>query len=195
MLNGDAHYSTTREGELRIWAVAGFSKTRAPTAYQTAPALIIPYEVSYLMLIRIDEPAIPCQNADFTLLYVGRDVCWFGSLKDALSLPQYRVVYCPGGSSAELLLKSDVRYDLFVFDFDLPNETGLELIRLARSLSHREHTPIVIVANELTGNLKELARDAGAGECVAKTPDVLVVMETIQRRLAKARARRRYTAR
>ena len=80
------------------------------------------------MLIRIDEPAIPYQKADFTLLYVGRDVDWFGSLKGVLSLPQYRVVYCPGGSSAELLLKSDVRYDLFVFDFDLLNETGLELV-------------------------------------------------------------------
>jgi DNA-binding response OmpR family regulator len=139
------------------------------------------------MLIRIDEPAIPNQKADFTLLYVGRDVDWFGHLKGVLDLPQYRVVYCPGGSSAELLLKSDVRYDLFVFDFDLPNETGGELIRLARSLSHRERTPIIIVANEVTGSLKALVRSVGAGECVDKTSDVLVVMETIERRLAKAR--------
>jgi hypothetical protein len=51
-------------------------------------------------------------------------VDWFGRLKSVLGPPENRVVYCAGGSTARLLLESDIRYDLFLFDFDLLNETG-----------------------------------------------------------------------
>ena len=110
---------------------------------------------------------------------------WFRRLKSALGLPANRLVYCPGGS-VERLLKSDIRYDLFLFDLDLLNESGLELCRMVRSLAHRRHIPIIIVASEeVIGRLKGLVRSAGADECVTKTSDPSAAIGTIQRLLGE----------
>src|SRR5205807_9634303 len=122
--------------------------------------------------------------SEYRLLYVGQDVEWFRCLKRVLGLPANRLVYCPGGSSVECFLKSDIRYDLFLFDLDLLNETGMELVRMVRSLGHRQSTPIIIVAvDEVIDRLKELGRSAGADECVTKTGDISAALETIQRLL------------
>ena len=88
------------------------------------------------------EPTSDCEKPDYRLLYVGQDVEWFRRLKGVLVLPANRLVYCAGGSSVGHFLKSNIRYDLFLFDLDLLNETGLELVRLVRSLPHRQTTPL-----------------------------------------------------
>src|SRR5436853_3452125 len=100
-----------------------------------------------MMSIPNNEPTSDQQRSEYRLLYVGRDVKWFRHLKSVLGLPANRLVYCPG-DSVEYFLKRDIRYDLFLFDLDLLNETGVELVRLARSLSHRQRTPIIIVGSE-----------------------------------------------
>lgn len=82
------------------------------------------------------------------------------------------------------MLESDIRYDLFLFDLDLLDETGLELVRLVRSLRHRQRTPIIIVAaDDAIERLGELARSAGANECLTKTEDMKAAVEAIQRLL------------
>jgi CheY-like chemotaxis protein len=129
-----------------------------------------------------DEPTINHEKSEYRLLYVGRDVSWYRRLKSVLGLPANRLVYCPGGSGAEDFLKSDIRYGLFLFDLDLLNETGLEMIRLVRSLAHRQHIPIIIVAaHDAIELLGEHARCAGANECLTKTEDLEAAAETIQR--------------
>jgi len=131
----------------------------------------------------IDEPTIDRTKSEYRLIYVGRDVDWFRRLKRVLGLPANRLVYC-AGDSVERLLKSNIRYDLFLFDLDLLNESGLELVRMVRSLGHRQDTPIIIVAaDEVIGRLGELVRSAGANECLTKTEDVSVAAEIIQRHL------------
>src|SRR5205807_540181 len=87
--------------------------------------------------------------------------------------------YCAGDSTAELFIKSQIRYDLFLFDLDWLNETGVELVRLARSLPHRQHTRIIMVAAEITNSLEGLARSAD--ECAAKTGEMSALVETIHR--------------
>ena len=83
-------------------------------------------------------------------------------------------------------LKSNIRYDLFLFDLDLLNETGVEWSRLVRSLPHRQPTPIIILgADEVIGRFGDLAREAGASECLTKTGDILAVVEAIQRLLGQ----------
>ena len=133
-----------------------------------------------MMPIPKAEPTINHERSEYRLLYVGRDVDWFRRLKTVLGLSANRLVYCPG-DSVEYFLKSDIRYDLFLFDLDWLNETGMELARLTRSLPHREHTPIIIIAAQVTDSLKELAFSAGADECVLKTEDLSAAVETIQR--------------
>src|SRR5215510_1679821 len=94
------------------------------------------------------EPAIDLEKTEHRLLYVGQDVDWFLGLKNALGLPANRLVYCAGESIAKSFLRSDIRYDLVLFDFDLLNETGWEMVRLVRSLAHRKQIPIIIAASD-----------------------------------------------
>jgi len=125
------------------------------------------------MLIQIDEPVIHWIEPDFRLLYVGSDQDFVASLRSALPSAIYQVVPCPDRSSAILFLESDIRYHLFLLEVDAQDPLGLELIRLARSLSHREHTPIIAVtANERKGDLEEVVRREGANECMSKTRDI-----------------------
>ena len=135
------------------------------------------------MLIRIGEPAIPYQNPDFRLLYVGNDQHWLAALRKVLKRPEYHVVSCPDRGSAILFLKGDARYHLLLFELDLRGTTGLELARLARSLPHREKLPIIIVAGEETDQLEELARSAEASEYLTKTGDIAVAAASVQRHL------------
>jgi len=132
------------------------------------------------MLIRIGEPAIPYQNPDFRLLYVGSDQQWLAALRKHLRKPEFHIVSCPDRGSAILFLKGDARYHLLLFELELRGTTGLELASLARSLPHREHLPILIVAGEeITDQLEELARRAGANECLTKTGDISVAAASV----------------
>jgi len=107
-------------------------------------------------------------------------------MKRLLGLPPNRLVYCAGGSSVGHFLKSGIRYDLFLFDLDPLNEPGLKWVWLVRSLPHRRPTPIIIVAgDEVIGRLGELARSAGANECLTKVEDMSAVVETILRLLGQ----------
>ena len=132
------------------------------------------------------EPASEPEKPDYRVLYVGQDVDWFRRLKDALGLPPNRLVYCAGGSSVGHFLKRNIRYDLFWFDLDLLDETGLELIRLVRSLPHRSLTPIIMAGgDEVIGRLEGLARQAGANERLTKAGAILAAVETIERLLGQ----------
>jgi CheY-like chemotaxis protein len=134
------------------------------------------------MLIRIGEPAIPYQKPDFRLLYVGSDQQWLAALREVLREPEHHIVSCPDRGSAILFLKGDARYHLLLFELDLGGTTGLELASLARSLPHRELLPIIIVTeDEVTDKLEELARSAGASECLTKTGEVAAA--SVQRHL------------
>jgi CheY-like chemotaxis protein len=132
------------------------------------------------------EPTSDREKPDYRVLYVGQDVEWFRRLKRLLGLPPNRLVYCAGGSSVGHFLKSGIRYDLFWFDLDLLDETGLEWIRLVRSLPHRRATPIIIVGgDQVIGRLEDLARQAGANECLTKAGDILAAVEAIERFLGQ----------
>ena len=132
------------------------------------------------MLIRIGEPAIPYRKSDFRLLYVGSDQQWLAALRKVLREPEHHIVSCPDRGSAVLFLKGDARYHLLLFELELSGTTGLELASLARSLPHREHLPILIVAGEqITDRLDELARRAGASACLTKTGDISVAAASV----------------
>jgi DNA-binding response OmpR family regulator len=117
----------------------------------------------------------------FRVLYLGNDLEFIAALRQVLSEPDYRLVACSDREGAELFLKSDIRYDLMLIDFDWRGREGLELARLAQSLTHRNDMPIVMVAaTPLNSAVKTLARKAGVKKSVTKTPDVGVVSEAIR---------------
>jgi len=85
-------------------------------------------------------------------------------------------------SSAIRFIKSDIRYDIFLFDLEMRDAAAFELAELAKSLAHRRQIPIVVAASEIDSSLEELARNAGVVECVSKNggmsalPNVIIAL-------------------
>ncbi|SRR6266567_850070 len=120
---------------------------------------------------------VDSEQARFRLLYVGGDLKFLRALRQVLTKPQYHIVSCPHVGSAMDFLKGNPRYDLVIFELEL---RGLELTKLARSLSHREHVPIVMVtANEIVDGFGKLSRNSRVDEWVSKqdlaaVPEILI---------------------
>jgi DNA-binding response OmpR family regulator len=123
-------------------------------------------------------------ESQFRFLYFGGDLEFMAVLRKALTKAGCRLVTCSDRGSAILFLKSDIRYDLMLIDFEWQKEEGLKLARLAHSRRHRKRMPIILLvatrSDEKTG---AFARKVGAGECVMKTPDMVGVVEAINRLL------------
>lgn len=117
------------------------------------------------------------EMARFRLLYVGGDLDFLRALRRVLTKPEYHIVSCPHVGSAIDFLNGNPRYDLLIFELEL---RGLELAKLARSLSHREHLPIVMAtANEVVGGFGKRSRSSRVDEWVSKQnlaaqPQVLI---------------------
>lgn len=75
------------------------------------------------------------------ILYAGDAFALPARLRDGLTGFDCFVVYSPVGS-ARTLIQSDIKYSLLLFD-DTP--AGVELESFARSLTHRAHTPVMLV--------------------------------------------------
>jgi hypothetical protein len=75
------------------------------------------------------------------ILYAGDDTDLPARLRDGLGGLDCLVVRSPVGI-ARMFIRSDIRYSLFLFD---ETEAGAELERFARSLPHRERTPVIII--------------------------------------------------
>jgi hypothetical protein len=76
------------------------------------------------------------------ILYVGLNLALLRSLQAALT--DCKVVRSPGGSDARLLIGSDIKYSLLLFDDEPLNTTGAGLKCFACSLKHRQQTPVII---------------------------------------------------
>ena len=98
----------------------------------------------------------------------------------------WSVETCTTGMAALEKLRGGERFDVLIFDNNLPDTNGIELIRQTRALAHRQQTPIIM----LSGDDVELeARRAGANAILRKPEDVALIAETIARLLAR-KARR-----
>jgi len=128
-------------------------------------------------------------ESKFRLLYLGTDVKLMAAVQQALKPPDYQVVACSDRESAVLFIRSEIRYDLLLIDFEWRGKDGIKLARLARSQRHRRRMPKIVVASiKLGSELETFARNAGVKECVMKSPEAGRVIEVI-RRLVEQRKR------
>ncbi len=115
---------------------------------------------------------VDSKNARFRLLYVSGDIEFLRALRRVLTEPDYHIVSCPHVDSAMDFLKGNPRYNLLIFELEL---RGLELTKLARSLPHREHLPVVMVtANEIIGSFRKQVRNVRIDEWVSKQDSGLI---------------------
>jgi CheY-like chemotaxis protein len=94
----------------------------------------------------------------------------------------WSVEACASGAAALEKLESGERFDVLIFDNRLPDTTGIELIKHARTLAHRQQTPIIM----LSGDEVEMeAKRAGANAFLRKPDDMASIPETVARLLAR----------
>ena len=113
-----------------------------------------------------------------TVLYVeDHDLVLF-TVKQLLELEGWRVEISRDGAQALKLLAGEEHFDLIILDAELPAVSGFDLIRRARTLTHRRATPIIMfTANDCA----EEAAAAGADACLKKPAGIRDLLDTCNR--------------
>lgn len=105
-----------------------------------------------------------------------------GAVKEMLEMEGWRVESFRDAEAALQALASEAHYDALIFDNDLPDMNGVELIRQTRRLPHRQQTPIIMLS---ASDMEREARRVGANAFLRKPEDVTALAETIARLLAR----------
>ena len=123
----------------------------------------------------------PEEKVNFNILVVEDHPVVADAIKETLELEGWSVRLCPDGSSARVELEGDEQFDLLIFDYELPGGTnGIELIRLARSLSRRRRTPIIMLS---ASDVEREAWRAGTDAFLRKPQDIARLTEMASRLL------------
>ncbi|PYS92777.1 MAG: hypothetical protein DMF64_07935 [Acidobacteria bacterium] len=118
-----------------------------------------------------------------TILHVEDNPLVALTIKDLLEFEGWQVTLCEDGLAALRELQSATPYDLLLLDQDVPHLDGLQLIRHARTLAHRQHTPIIMLsANQCSAE----ARRVGADIFLQKPEGINRLVSTIIRLLHQA---------
>ena len=111
-----------------------------------------------------------------TILYVEDDELLRLTVQDTLELEGYRVESCGDGLAALTRIDGVEHYDLLLLDNELPGASGLELLRHARMLPRRQHTPILIIS---ATDCEREALHSGANAFLKKPDDINRLVPTI----------------
>ena len=111
-----------------------------------------------------------------TILYAEDNTVLMLNVTEMLEEEGWRVDACLDGLTALEKIEGRRDYDLLLLDNILPGISGLELSKRARSLAHRQRTPIIILSATEIG--KE-ARRAGASLFLKKTENIYAIVEHI----------------
>jgi DNA-binding response OmpR family regulator len=128
-----------------------------------------------------DEVDCPDTRA-VTVLHVEDDALVADGVRMTLTGEGWSVETCGDGAAALERLRSAGRYDVLIFDNNLPDTDGVELIRRTRALAHRQQTPIIVLSAD---DVEAQARRAGANSFLQKPAGVASVAETVARLLAR----------
>lgn len=120
------------------------------------------------------------------VLHVEDDRLVSESVNVALHDEGWSVETCTTGAAALAKLESGERFDVLIFDNNLPDTNGVELIKHTRTLAHRQQTPIIMLSGD---EVEERARRAGANAFLRKPDDVASIPETVARLLTRKRGR------
>jgi CheY-like chemotaxis protein len=110
------------------------------------------------------------------ILYVEDNQVVADMIQETLEGEGWQVEACADGAEALERIKSDTHYDLMLLDYDLPGLNGIELLRGARALAHRQAVPVVVLSG--TAVEEEVMR-SGADAFLRKPKDISSVTETI----------------
>jgi two-component system chemotaxis response regulator CheY len=113
-----------------------------------------------------------------TILHVEDDETIAANTKEMLEQQGWHVDSCVDANAALARILSDARYDFVLVDYRLPGFNGLELVKRARTLAHRAHTPIAVIS---ATPVEAEAKVAGANVFLRKPQDIGSIVNTIRR--------------
>lgn len=117
-----------------------------------------------------------------TILHVEDHQTVADAVRETLESEGWVVERCDDGAAALAKIEGGAHYDLLILDNELPGMNGIELIRRARALAHRQRTPIIMLS---ASDVETEARRAGASAFLRKPQGVAALAETIARLLAR----------
>ena len=102
------------------------------------------------------------------------------SLSFALKQRKFDIIQARDGMDALLQLKKGAAVDLIITDINMPNMTGLQLVKIARTMDAYRFTPIIVLSSEKEEIKK--STEAGASAWIAKSGHMSEqLMETIKK--------------
>jgi CheY-like chemotaxis protein len=93
---------------------------------------------------------------------------------------------CTNGAAALESLQSGTCYDVLIFDHQLPDTNGIELLCRTRAMAHRQQTPIILFSGD---EVEAGAKRAGANAFLRKPDDLHRLAETVARLLARKKGK------
>jgi len=99
----------------------------------------------------------------------------------------WSVTTCLGGQHAVHTLSARTPYDAVLVSNRLHDMGGVELITRIRALEHRPVVPIVMVTGTLDCAIVAGALAAGADDVLYKPVDVVILVETVNKCVERAR--------
>lgn len=121
-------------------------------------------------ILCVDDDFDSCELIDHVLNYKQKDY-----LLTTISLP---------AEAIEIISKHS--YDLYIFDYQLPGMSGVELCRFVRQTGDR--TPILFFTAKAFPEDRENAINAGASEYLIKPDDLHRFKDTVKRLLSRVPA-------
>jgi two-component system chemotaxis response regulator CheY len=140
-------------------------------------------------LIGLRKPARPRRRSiirkrrTITILHVEDNRAVAMAVRDTFKAEGWKTITCADGAIALKLLEGKDHYDLLLVDNDLPNVNGLELVRRARSLSHRKDKPIVMLS---ASDVMQAWR-VGLNAFLRKPEDIKNLVETVNRLVSQGK--------
>src|SRR5260370_31006327 len=101
-------------------------------------------------------------------------------VNDMVPSAEWRVELCADGYDALEKLSGNNHYDVLLVDSDIPGLSGLELIQRARTISHRQRTPIIMLSGS---DCEAEAWRAGVDAFLKKPEQINELVVTIARLL------------
>ncbi|MFL6212134.1 MAG: response regulator [Pyrinomonadaceae bacterium] len=118
-----------------------------------------------------------------TILHVEDNQLVAATVKELLAYEGWRVTLCPDGPAGLRALESRTHYDLLLMDNELPGLDGWRLIQHARTLPHRQATPIIMMSAR---DMTQTATEVGADAFLMKPEGVARLVPTISRLVNRA---------
>ncbi|HEV3469952.1 MAG TPA: response regulator [Pyrinomonadaceae bacterium] len=114
------------------------------------------------------------------ILHVEDNLTVSEAVKETLEAAGFAVETCADGAEAARRLAGGARFDLLIFDNELPGLSGLELITWARRLPLSRRLPIIMLS---ASDAEAEARRAGADAYLRKPEGIEQLAPTVARLL------------